>query len=153
MAVAGCSDGANDAASVPDTADRVTIADGLVEDLARRAQPHTLYVVGNQYAVGDGVERDQDIAERLWRVACDKGHAFACATIGSRQIEHGNYDEAARTLALAAQDGVIDAIRNLIELHGNANWPGASPSERERWRDVLQAVEEPQPAQSPIDKL
>jgi TPR repeat protein len=152
VTVAGCGDAPGDSARTSDPQTKVTIADGLVEDLARKAQPHTLYVVGNQYATGDGVEIDQDIAERLWQVACDKGHAFACANFGSRQIERANYDEAARALTRAAENGVTAAMANLVELHNNPHWAGASQEQSARWRDVLQAVENPQPVQSPIDE-
>lgn len=119
----------------------VVIDDGLVEALAEDADPHTLYIVGNQYATGDGAEKDQNIAERLWRVACDKGHAYACSIYGARQIEHKNYEEAARTLTIAGENGVKDAIANLIELHDSEAWPGASAEEAVRWHEALQLLQ------------
>ncbi|MEO1573979.1 MAG: hypothetical protein AAFU65_03375 [Pseudomonadota bacterium] len=138
------------AAEAPAASD--TLPDGSVEALAETADPRTLYVLGNAYATGDGVEVDQDIAERLWRVACDKGHAYACSIYGARQIEHENYEEAARTLTLAAENGVIDAISNLIELHDNEAWPGASSEESVRWFEVLQLLQaQDAPVQSPVD--
>ena len=152
LALAACGQSASDTPKTPAVGppqQSVEIADGLVEELAERADPRTLYVVGNQYAMGEGVEKDQDIAERLWRVACDKGHAYACNNYGSRQIGYGNYDEAARTLTMAAQAGVLDAIRNLIELHDNPAWPGASIDESVKWYSVMQALENPEPEQSP----
>lgn len=118
------------------------IADGLVEQLAQKFDPRTLYVVGNQYATGDGgVEIDQDIAERLWSVSCERGHAYACSIYGSRQIEHGNFEEAARTLTMAAEAGVMDAISNLIELHDSEAWPGASVEESVKWYEALQILQ------------
>ncbi|MFK7885865.1 MAG: tetratricopeptide repeat protein [Gammaproteobacteria bacterium] len=117
------------------------IADGLVENLATKYDPRTLYVVGNQYATGDGVEKDQDIAERLWRVSCERGHAYACSIYGSRQIEHQDYAEAARTLTMAAEAGVVDAIPNLIELHDSDAWPGASAEESVKWFEALQLLQ------------
>ncbi len=119
------------------------IAQGEVEKLAETADPRTLYVLGNQYAVGDGVDKDQDIAERLWAVACDKGHAYACSNYGSRQIGYGNFDEAERTLIKAAEAGVIDAARNLSELYDNSEWSGTSPNESVKWFEVVQALESP----------
>ncbi|MFK8015990.1 MAG: tetratricopeptide repeat protein [Gammaproteobacteria bacterium] len=150
IALSACTQDTNGgpAPTEPPIADEVEIADGLVEHLAEGSDPRTLYIVGNQYAVGDGVEKDQDIAERLWLVACDKGHAYACNNYGSRQIGYGNFDEAARTLTLAAQTGVIDAVRNLIELHDNSQWTGASIDESVKWFEVLQALENPEPQQS-----
>lgn len=130
----------------------VALPEGSVEALAETADPRTLYVLGNAYATGDGVQIDQDIAERLWRVACDKGHAYACSIYGARQIEHENYEEAARTLTLAAENGVIDAISNLIQLHDNEAWPGASAEESVRWFEALQLLQaQDTPAQSPVD--
>ena len=150
LALSACGQNASDNPEpAPEPKTDVELAAGLVEDLAERSDPRTLYIVGNQYAVGDGVDKDQDIAERLWRVACEKGHAFACNNYGSRQIGYGNYDEAARTLTMAAQTGVIDAVRNLIELHDNPQWAGASIDESVKWYEVLQALENPEPVQSP----
>ena len=139
----------SDTPTTPDTTN-VVIDAGEVEALAQNMDPRTLYVVGNQYAVGDGVEKDQNIAERLWRVACDKGHAYACSVYGARQIEHRNFEEAARTLTLAAENGVMDAITNLIELHDSEAWPGASSEESVRWYEALQLLQaQESPAQSP----
>ena len=136
-----------DQPAAPEEAD-LALAKGTVEALATDADPRTLFIVGTRYATGDGVPEDQDIAERLWKVACDKGHAFACSNYGSRLIGAGDYDAAATYLARAGEAGVIDAIQNLIELHDNPGWSGASVDESVRWqraRDVLQA-----PAQSPV---
>ncbi|MEM6640511.1 MAG: hypothetical protein AAF610_11510 [Pseudomonadota bacterium] len=130
----------------------VVIEDGEVEALAENMDPRTLYVVANQYATGDGVDEDQNIAERLWRVACDKGHAYACSIFGARQIDHENFDDAARTLTMAAEQGVTDAIANLIQLHGNEAWSGADPTVRLQWQQAQQLLEEQmQPAQSPVN--
>lgn len=129
----------------------VTLADGLVEQLAAGSDPHTLYTIGNDYAVGAGVDKDQDIAERLWKVACDKGHAFACSNYGSRQIEHNDFDEAERYLKLAAEAGVVPAIRNLSELYDNHSWSGASVEESIKWFTVLQALENPEPDHSALE--
>jgi TPR repeat protein len=145
----GCAEQSENAAAPSATAStqtepptRAEIADGLVEQLAEKFDPRTLYVVGNQYATGDGgVEKDQDIAERLWSVSCERGHAYACSIYGSRQIEHGNFEEAARTLTMAAEAGVMDAISNLIELHDSEAWPGASTEESVKWYEALQILQ------------
>lgn len=129
------------APAATDAEPQIDISAGLVEELAAKFDPRTLYVVGNQYATGDGIDKDQDIAERLWKVSCERGHAYACSIYGSRQIEHKNYEEAARTLTMAAEAGVIDAISNLIELHDADAWPGASAEESVKWYEALQILQ------------
>lgn len=148
--LAGCGEAAPPPEAVSEPPAQATIDDGLVEALAADKDPHTLYTVANDYAVGAGVEQDQDIAERLWKAACKKGHGYACSNYGSRQIDKGDYDEAAVYLTYAAEAGIVPAIRNLIELYENNNWAGANVDESIKWFEALQALENPQPEQTPV---
>ena len=115
--------------------------DAEVERLTAGNSPKALYLVANQFALGDGVEQDQKMAERLWKRACDLDHIRACSIYGSRLIGAGDYAGAEGPLDTAANGGDVDAMRNLVQLHSNSDWPGASFDKRLHWMSVLSGLE------------
>ncbi len=115
--------------------------DAEVERLTAGASPKAIYLVANQFALGDGVEQDQQMAERLWKRACEMDHVRACSIYGSRRMGAADYVAAEAPLETAALGGDVDAIRNLVQLHSNASWAGASFEKRLKWMGILSEID------------
>lgn len=131
----------NELALTPSDPPATPDMDVEVDRLTAGSSPKAIYLVGNQFALGDGVDQDQAMAERLWQRACQQQHVRACSIYGSRLIGAGDFAGAATPLETAAQAGDLDAIRNLVQLHSNANWPGASFEKRLQWMAVLNEID------------
>ena len=120
-----------------------------VESIADQAEPHTLYVVANDYATGTDVEPDQELEEQLWLIACEKGHPESCGTLGGRLIGAGRLEEAERVLLQGAELADLSSVKNLIEIYANDDWSGSNPMEAARWRGLLEQLGAAQPQHSP----
>lgn len=144
LLLAACADAQPPAGPVSATAPETATApdmDAEVDRLTAGISAKAIYLVGNQFALGDGVDQDQKMAERLWKRACEQEHTRSCSIYGSRLIGVGDFAAAEAPLETAAQAGDVDAIRNLVQLHSNANWPGASFERRMQWMAVLAEID------------
>ena len=93
--------------------------------------------LGERYYNGDGVDRDEEEAERLWRLAAEQGHADAQLSLG-KFADRFTYRtaEAGRWYRLAAEQGHVDAQYEL----GNWNAGLIFNAEGDRLRDAAEAV-------------
>jgi TPR repeat protein len=62
---------------------------------------------------GSGVKLDKKKAERLYRMAADRGSAAAQTCLGAFLHSHEKFEEAVRYFALAADQGYSDGETNL----------------------------------------
>jgi TPR repeat protein len=61
--------------------------------------------LGEMYKYGEGVKLDKKKADRLFRMAADRGHAAAQTSLGALLYSEKKFEEAFRYFALAANQG------------------------------------------------
>ncbi|EGB12549.1 hypothetical protein AURANDRAFT_35793 [Aureococcus anophagefferens] len=72
-----------------------------------------MVVLGVSYQNGSGVKLDKKKAERLFRMAADRGHAVAQSNLGILLYHEEKFEEAFRYFVLAADQGFTDGENNL----------------------------------------
>ena len=97
------------------------------------------FSLGERYYNGDGVDRDDEEAVRLWRLAAEQGHVDAQARLGSWYAEpvNGGWSrdaaEAVRWYRLAAEQGHVGAQYTLGSIYYFGDDVDEDHAEAVRW--------------------
>jgi TPR repeat protein len=105
----------------------------VMKAAAEKGDPEAQFLIGMQYKVGDGVNRDANEAARWLRSAAQAGHLEAQAAFGSLQAENGDPAEAVKWLRTAADRGSTDAMLNLGAFYADHGGATAGAAESLSW--------------------
>ena len=102
------------------------------------------FVLGEQYADGRGVTRDEAKAARWWRLAAENGMALAQVRLGRLYLKGGgvpeDYAEAKKWFEKAAEQGVAAAQNSLGVIYAKGIGVPAEPGAAAAW--YLKAAEQ-----------
>ena len=78
--------------------------------------------IGNAYAAGDGVERDEKMASHYYELAAMEGDSYARTNLGVAEKNARNYERALKHYTLAVRGGDSRSVKEIQQLymHGHA---------------------------------
>ena len=74
-------------------------------------------IIGNAYAAGDGVERDEKMAKYYFELAAMEGCALARYNLGAEEYEADNYDRALKHFMIAVRGGDTDSVKAIQRMY------------------------------------
>lgn len=108
----------------------------LMKAAAEKGDPEAQFLIGLQYKVGDGVDRDRVEAAKWLRQSAETGHTEAQYALGTLQAEGettAETAEATKWLRAAADQGNPAAMLSLGELYSRNETTGHDLAEAMRW--------------------
>ena len=73
--------------------------------------------IGSAYVLGNGVERDEKMAEHYYELAAMEGYVTARRNLGVDEYEAGNYERALKHFMIAVRGGDTDSVKAIQQLY------------------------------------
>lgn len=104
-----------------------------LDNAAEQGDASAQYTLGVCCANGYGVERNEEVARKLFLMAAEHGDAMAQWRLGHDHFTKGNYAEAVKWLTLSAEHGCVFAQSTLAYMYNEGKGVKENETEALKW--------------------